>query len=1377
MSSGSDEFDDHYTTSRKSKKVAATKALAPSTKATPTKSKPSKRPKQDADNGVTWVRDEEAPSCHICLVGFSLLKRRHHCRQCGNVICSTCSHFHLADSKPTRVCTACNDRLVDGTVAPAASSSRRPPTSQPAPSAGALPSSSKSKSKPRPSAAAPPSRPSTHRLNDDIDDWFMDDNKPPPPPSAGMPRPPTSSSPATTSARSNEPKARNAAAPPSKPLRLADLVFDDTPLIGSDEDLSPLSTRLGGGKSFKPTPAFHATAYTSSSTYADPHVRMKYASAIDMTDDFDTNLSSRPPRTGNGPMVTSSYTNGGSSDLEGSRLSDAFLTNYSVSSAAAATSLPITSSSLRSSLSYAGSSEFTNAKSATPPITSTDQGHHEGGGFAAAIRRLFGGNRDKSVPTAAPLEPASAPPVAAAPPVISTIGARTSTNWAPNEPPPRASYVNNLQPHPSIPGTAPSTTDYRNDPTPSGFQTNNFRLPYDDNADDNDDGGIRTDEPLPPPLWIRGGDFRGHPTQGEAPRMDGLGGRDEVSTAAATRSRRDTFDDIFDGPRQVVVPSVVLAAKTEPSRVLEAAATRDRFEAPAARVPPSEQQSNMYDNFGSRGGQVLLVDRFGGTERTAGPSRVTQSDDDIFGVSVTTSKDYEYDPVTGTYVAPDAPPPRRPPPGQAIFAPNHVVVDMTSATVIVDKLTSLEVELAELKALLRDRRTPRRSSNAASIFDDDNDDHAGNLVVQKPKSSSRVAKSKPSQRPPKTQKHDNGVAVGTRRRDSFEMLFESPDKLDTLYGNIGGRGNESSGGDDDDDNEQPPRPVKKAAALNEIPPPRRRPDRSVDTKAAAVALPANPKNRSDSIDALFQDMANMDDLYSKDCQSAGGNDDDERRHSTFKGTANESVEQPSYGTSNQSTPKQLSSQAFERQADGARIRRVVNMDDPFASDPEDNLDDDAPLPSLKRLGKGRVNTVKTSSKTQVATERETEVMAVGDGTPRVMKAPREEAEGPAAPPTPTYVDVIDALFETNEKKAPHKQKSSKLENPLATAGLEARASDDTTADEDRGLVLRAPTSTSTYPNDNAPPSLVVPGRHSVQETMQSALDSQLYGTQTRTEWPTNAPFVVDEVVEQRATAEFAPTASFSDDDEKEDEYLPSLKHRQSPHNEVSVEIQSSSGRIDVHDPSIREGKQNEDVQAGVDGSVRELLDGDLPVSGASTYPEGSMVTPPTYVIQKSRNSTDILTSRDDVPSTSGDQIETMSHVPRGSFDQPPAYKSMGSDLIEAKTQSHQAPLPPPSRPDSVPSSTPKFPLDGDAPPPPGSIDAEVDDLFAVKPNKKKPAKSVAPLPVGKQRHTAPVDVDGTITLGLTVTRRTETTQAQRVATPASIAKAKGQPNN
>ncbi|RHZ14904.1 hypothetical protein DYB37_003257 [Aphanomyces astaci] len=439
------------------------------------------------------------------------------------------------------------------------------------------------------------------------------------------------------------------------------------------------------------------------------------------------------------------------------------------------------------------------------------------------------------------------------------------------------------------------------------------------------------------------------------------------------------------------------------------------------------------------------------------------------------------------------------------------------------------------------------------------------------------------------------------------------------------------------------------------------------------------------------------------------------------------------------------------------------MDDPFASDPEDNLDDDASLPSLKRLGKGRVNTVKTSSKTQVATERETEVMAVtavGDGTPRVMTAgtarrrPREEAEGPAAPPTPTYVDVIDALFETNEKKAPHKQTSSKLENPLATAGLEDRASNDTKADEDRGLVLRAPTSTSTYPNDNAPPSLVVPGRQSVQETMQSALDSQLYGTQTRTEWPTNAPFVVDEVVEQRATAEFAPTA-YSDDDEKEDEYLPSLKHRQSPHNEVSVEIQSSSGRIDVHDLSIREGKQDEDVRAGVDGSVRELLDGDLPVSGASTYPEGSVVTPPTYVIKKSRSSTDILTSEisDDVPSTSTDQIETMSHVPRGSFDQPPAYKSMGSDLIEVKTQSHQAPLPPPSRPDSVPSSTPKFPLDGDDPPPPGPIDAEVDDLFAVKPNKKKLAKSVAPLPVGKQRHTAPVDVDGTITLGLTVTKK------------------------
>lgn len=32
-----------------------------------------------------WVPDSDAPSCMLCDVKFTVLKRRHHCRACGKV--------------------------------------------------------------------------------------------------------------------------------------------------------------------------------------------------------------------------------------------------------------------------------------------------------------------------------------------------------------------------------------------------------------------------------------------------------------------------------------------------------------------------------------------------------------------------------------------------------------------------------------------------------------------------------------------------------------------------------------------------------------------------------------------------------------------------------------------------------------------------------------------------------------------------------------------------------------------------------------------------------------------------------------------------------------------------------------------------------------------------------------------------------------------------------------------------------------------------------------------------------------------------------------------------------------------------------------------
>lgn len=50
-----------------------------------------------------WIPDTEVSACNVCSTRFSMLRRRHHCRMCGHVVCSTCSHH----PRGKRVCTAC----------------------------------------------------------------------------------------------------------------------------------------------------------------------------------------------------------------------------------------------------------------------------------------------------------------------------------------------------------------------------------------------------------------------------------------------------------------------------------------------------------------------------------------------------------------------------------------------------------------------------------------------------------------------------------------------------------------------------------------------------------------------------------------------------------------------------------------------------------------------------------------------------------------------------------------------------------------------------------------------------------------------------------------------------------------------------------------------------------------------------------------------------------------------------------------------------------------------------------------------------------------------------------------------------------------------
>jgi len=42
-----------------------------------------------------WVKDENVVSCHNCSNSFTILNRKHHCRNCGKIFCSLCSNYFI----------------------------------------------------------------------------------------------------------------------------------------------------------------------------------------------------------------------------------------------------------------------------------------------------------------------------------------------------------------------------------------------------------------------------------------------------------------------------------------------------------------------------------------------------------------------------------------------------------------------------------------------------------------------------------------------------------------------------------------------------------------------------------------------------------------------------------------------------------------------------------------------------------------------------------------------------------------------------------------------------------------------------------------------------------------------------------------------------------------------------------------------------------------------------------------------------------------------------------------------------------------------------------------------------------------------------------
>ncbi|CAL1536688.1 unnamed protein product [Lymnaea stagnalis] len=79
-----------------------------------------------------WIPDAEANECMMCKLKFTMWKRRHHCRACGKVLCSSCCSqkaiLPYMENKEARVCLDCHNQL---SLAPGAGANPRPNPNNP----------------------------------------------------------------------------------------------------------------------------------------------------------------------------------------------------------------------------------------------------------------------------------------------------------------------------------------------------------------------------------------------------------------------------------------------------------------------------------------------------------------------------------------------------------------------------------------------------------------------------------------------------------------------------------------------------------------------------------------------------------------------------------------------------------------------------------------------------------------------------------------------------------------------------------------------------------------------------------------------------------------------------------------------------------------------------------------------------------------------------------------------------------------------------------------------------------------------------------------------------------------------------------------------
>jgi lateral signaling target protein 2 len=75
-----------------------------------------------------WAADDAHATCTHCAAPFTITRRRHHCRVCGQIFCARCSgHFSTVPQlgeTPVRVCIKCFVFRLDGFLEPSSNTSR-----------------------------------------------------------------------------------------------------------------------------------------------------------------------------------------------------------------------------------------------------------------------------------------------------------------------------------------------------------------------------------------------------------------------------------------------------------------------------------------------------------------------------------------------------------------------------------------------------------------------------------------------------------------------------------------------------------------------------------------------------------------------------------------------------------------------------------------------------------------------------------------------------------------------------------------------------------------------------------------------------------------------------------------------------------------------------------------------------------------------------------------------------------------------------------------------------------------------------------------------------------------------------------------------------